>query len=184
MILGIFENWAQALEVLGVWLAAGATFLAAYVALHVANRANRQSVKVTAQPMLAVTMGGGAPKSVFYLSATNMGLRAATITGLGAESALKRNSFIVTSPLGSSTIPTTLKDGEAAHWLFPELLPNGESWYCDYASRFAGNSWLIRWVDLRTFRFRVVTSLGNTFYSKPSSEFRKKVLEQMDRLRT
>ena len=181
MIWGIFENWAQALEVLGVWFAAIATLLAVYVALHIANRSTRQILKVTARPMLEVSMGRGAPKPIFHISATNLGNRPATITHLGAQAFLKSSSFVVTTGIPeSSSIPITLKDGESAHWRFPESKPNEENWYKDFALHFAKGNRAQRWLSLRTFRFLVVTSLGNTFFSKPSGEFRKKVQEQMN----
>lgn len=182
MIWGVFENWAQALEVFGVWFAAIATLLAVYVALHIANRSTRQILKVTARPMLEVSMGGGVPKPIFHISATNLGNRPATITHLGAQAFLNSSSFIVTTGMpGSSPIPTTLNDGDTAHWRFPETTPKDENWYRDFASHFKKESRFKQWLSVRTFRFLVVTSLGNTFFSKPSGEFRKKVLEQMNK---
>lgn len=181
MIWGIFESWAQVIEVAGVWLAAFATLVAAYVALHIANRSNRQTLKLNARPMLEITVGAGAPKPIFHVSATNLSLRPATITHLGAQSAFKYNSFIVvTGTPGSSPIPTTLHDGETAHWRFPETLPNGGSWYGDFALRMSKLTKLRRWLSLKTFRFLVVTSHGNTFYATPSAEFRKKVRDLMN----
>jgi hypothetical protein len=119
VIWGVFESWAQALEVLGVWFAAIATLLAVYVALHIANRSTRQTLKVTTRPMLEVSMGGGVPKPIFHISATNLGNRPATITHLGAQAILKSSSFVVIAGMpGSSTMPTTLNDGETAHWRF------------------------------------------------------------------
>ena len=180
MIWGIFENWAQILALLGVWLTVIATLLAAYVALHIANRSNRQTLKVTALPMLKITIGGGGPKPIFHVSTTNLGYRPATIIRLGAQAMLRSSSFvIVTGMPDSSLIPSTLKDGDTAHWRFPELTHSGENWYQDFAHHFAKENPLRRWLLLRTFRFYVVTSLGNTFFSKPSDGFRKKVLEQM-----
>ena len=179
MIFGVFDSWAQVLEVSGVWLAALATLLASYVALNIANRANRQSIKVTARPMLEVSMGGGLPKPIFHVSATNLGRRPTTIVQLGARSAFGSSSFILTTGMpGSSPVPTTLNDGETAHWRFPEDRPDGESWYNDFASYFTTQHWTRRWISLATFRFLIVTSLGKTFSSKPSSEFRRKILAQ------
>ncbi len=179
--MGVFDDWAQALEVLGVWFAAFATLLAVYVALHIANRSTRQTLKVTARPMLEASIGEGAPKPIFHISATNLGNRPATITHLGARAIRSFSSFIiVTGTPGSSPIPTTLNDGEVAHWRIPETNIEGESWYRDFALHFAGKSWFRRWLELRTFRFLVVTSLGNTFLSRPSAEFRQRVLDQMD----
>ncbi len=180
MIWGVFENWAQALEVLGVWLAAIATILAVFVALHIANRSTRQILSVKARPMLELTSGDSVSKPIFHISATNWGNRPATITHLGAQAFRKSSSFFVkTGMRDSSPIPTTLNDGDAAHWIFPEESADGENWYRSFARHFAKKNQVQRWIALRTFRFLVVTSLGNTFYSKPSAEFRKKVIEQM-----
>jgi len=182
VILGVFDNWPQLIEVVGIWFAGIATFTAAVVALRVANRANAQDVRLVARPMLEVTVGGGEPKKVFHVAATNVGHRKVTITHLGARSLFKFNSFVLTTGLpGNSPVPTHLEDGEVAHWRFPELRDDGKNWYGDFAKRFEEYNWLSRWVLLRSFRYLIVTSLGNTFLSKPSKEFRKKVYEQMEK---
>jgi hypothetical protein len=182
LIWGLFDSWAQALEVAGVWLAAFATFLAAFVALHIANRSNRQCLNVTAGPMLEARVGDGPPKSMFFVTATNVGNRPATVTQLSAQSALRTSSFvIVTGTPGSTPLPATLKDGEVAYWRFPEILPDGKNWYADFASHFALQSRLLTWVSLKTLRFEVRTSLGYAFYSKPSAGFHNKVLDQMNK---
>jgi hypothetical protein len=180
VILGFFENWAQALEVLGVWFGAVATLMAVIVALHIASRETRQKLKVTARPMLEITVGGGSPKPIFHVSATNLGNRPITITHLGAQGFRGNPSYILTVGMPDSwPIPTTLNDGQIAHWRFPETTSSGENWYRAFARDFSRMGSLRRWLTLRTFRFLVVTSLGKTFFSQPSSELRKKVQDQI-----
>jgi hypothetical protein len=181
VILKVFESWAQALEVLGVWLGAVATFSAVLVALYIANRDTRQRLKITARPMLEVSVGDGRPKPIFHISATNLGNRPITITHLGAQGFRKMPTYILTVGMPDSwPIPTTLNDGQIAHWRFPEITPNDESWYRAFALDLSKMNPVKRWLSLRTFRFLIVTSLGKTFFSKPSLEFRKKVLEQIN----
>jgi hypothetical protein len=181
VIFGIFDNWAQVLEVLGVWLGATATFVAAYVALNVANRSNVQNVKVIAKPMVDIERGvRGGMIDVFYLSATNIGLRPVTLTHLAVKGSFPRFEGMLSEGLpGGSGIPVTIADGETAAWRYPEAATNGESWYKQFADRIRKRNRFVRWLFVKNLRFFVVTSLGQTFFAPVSKEFQKKVLEQL-----
>lgn len=185
MILGIFENWAQFLEVVGVWLAAIATFAAAYVALRVASQSSAQFVTVVARPMLEATRGvAGSINKVFFISATNRGMRPVTITSIGISCKYPSyNAILLEGMSGSSRIPVTLGDGESAGWRYPETRENGESWYKGLAEHFKDFNDLQVWLALRRLRFSVFTSLGNEFFAPRSKEFRKKLWEEIVEVR-
>ena len=72
VFFGVFDDWAEFLEVLGIWLAALATFTASAVALIVANRSVEQKLAVSAQPMTAVyrDLMGSRNEPVFSITAT------------------------------------------------------------------------------------------------------------------
>ena len=177
MIFGLFKDWAQFIEVLGVWLSAIATFAAAYVALKVATRSAAQFVKVTAQPMIEVTPSvKGSQTGVFYIEATNRGMRDVTITHFGVRSRFPRYTAVLPEGMpGSSLVPVTLVDGNIAIWKYHENATNGSSWYQGFAEHFKQYNRLERWFLLRNLRFLVVTSLGNEFFAPGSKEFREKV---------
>ncbi len=181
MILGIFESWAQLLEVVGVWLAAIATFAAAYIALRVAAQSSSQFVKVNARPMIEYSRGvGGSQNDVFLVSATNCGMRDVTITHLAVKCRYPRyNAVLMEGLQGSSPIPVTLADGASASWRYPELATNGESWYRGFAFHFKEYNLFQLWFILLGMRFFVITSLGNEFFAPRSKEFRKKVQQQI-----
>ncbi|MCH2076569.1 MAG: hypothetical protein MK180_06740 [Rhodobacteraceae bacterium] len=181
MILQFFDDFGGILEVAGIWFTGIATFTAAYVALRVANRANRQTISVWARPMIEVTRGvSGSKVDVFVLSATNLGLRPVTIRSLAIRSRLPRyDAILMEGMAGSSPLPITLQDGETATWRFQEITPESTNWYRDLAEHFAelGSPW--KWLAARNVRFFVVTSLGNEFFAPKERGLRKKILEQL-----
>jgi hypothetical protein len=184
VILGVFDDLAQLLEVLGVWLAAFATFGAAFVALRVANKANRQLLKLVARPMLELTRGiPNSTKNIFYVEATNIGMRPVTIRSLGFRCRFPRYDAALMEGLsGSSPIPVTLGDGERAHWRYDETRDDGENWYKGLAAPFMKFGSIRRFLARRNLRVFVVTSLGKEFFAVNSAELRKKLRAQMEQL--
>jgi len=185
VIFGIFESPAQFLEVVGVWLAATATFAAAVVALRVANRANAQYVKVLARPMVEVERGSSDPFThIFCVSATNLGIRPVTIRSIAIKSHWPRYSAVIMEgQTGSSPLPLTLTDGEAGTWTYAELSVDGKSWYRGFAEHFKQYNFITQWVLVHNLRFFVVTTLGKEFSAPPSSGLRKKIREQITEIR-
>ena len=181
MILGIFRDWAQLIEIAGVWLAAFATFAATFAALKVAAQSTAQSVSVFAQPMLALYGNKAIPATpVFSITATNQGMRSVTITHICIQCKYPRYQAILMPGMpGSSGLPVTISDGETANWRFDEILPTGENWYSGIAKHFKDFNALKRWLATRNLRFYVATSLGNDFFAPRSDEFRRKLREQI-----
>jgi hypothetical protein len=185
VIFGVFESWAQLIDVLGNWLGALATFLAAYFALHIANHGNIQRLTVNARPMTSIVPGvHGSDADVFLFSATNVGQRPITIKVLALKSRVPTyNAFLIEGMQGSSPIPVTLKDGESASWIYPEILPDGRNWYRQFAEHMKKRNRFVQWLQIRNIRFYVSTSLGADFYAPASPEFQRKVREQLEEAR-
>ena len=181
MKLWVFYSWPQLLDVLGTWLGAIATFIAAYVALRVANQANRPAIRVYAKPMIEVTRGvRGSKRDLFFISATNVSLRPVTIKVLGIKSYFPRyDAILLEGMLGSSPLPVTLKDGDTANWQFPEITPDGKNWYRGFAEHIKDWSSPAQWLLVQNLRFLVATSLGDSFQAPASKEFRQKVRAQI-----
>ena len=181
MILGIFESWAQFLEVLGVWVAALATFLATYTALRLANKENKQAISVIARPMTQVL--GMNPKEkthLFQVQATNIGNRPVTIHTVGFSSPVAGGNVVLPMALaGSSSLPVLLSHGEMAQWNYPIEMQNGKNWYNNFSDAIKDKSSLIQWLFLRTCKFYVATSLRNVFTCRPSPKFAEAVKERL-----
>jgi hypothetical protein len=151
------------------WLAAFGTIAAVSVALYFALRDARIRLKVVVGLRLLLQRGANERPEFFSIEVTNIGRRPARIVSIGMRDGLRFRikgfgfgSHMVVIPSDhewSARVPTTLNDGERAHYLFP---------WSDYARQngdtirrhFSGR---LGWIRARLLRVGVYTSAGGTF---------------------
>ena len=176
MIFRLFEDWAQFIEVLGVWLAAFATAAATIVALRVSSRDLRQDLRVLARPTTLVYENPNATTKVFTVLATNLGRRPVTTAVISVRCRFPSYCGDMSLALpDSSAMPTTLADGETACWRYPIEPKLGESLYAPFAKFLADKNWVLRTLFLYRAAWTVETSLGKVFFAKPDKRFRSGV---------
>ena len=172
-------TWWNLLELLGVWVAAGATFFAARTALRIANREHQVSLVVSAEPS-KIFQEGKLVEDVLAIKVTNVGRRPATITSLywTLSRLTKHHLWQNTTDIRSVSLPKRLGDGDMANFVISIDQPYG-NWYESFSKGIFRDHWIgRRFLDLRCLSLHVSTSTGETF-SKPASKALKSELRKL-----
>ncbi len=174
----------RALEVTGVWLAAVATFTAAYVALRIARR--QDEVRLTASVVDGLRFDGlgGRKEEVVWITVTNIARRPVTVNAVGWRfSRFVRKALYQNIDPPNRELPWRMSDGEQVTLVIPVARPNRENWYESLADAFGEFSRPRAWYELKCFRFEVATTTGETFRFKPNADFLGRVASAVQRLR-
>ena len=164
------------------WLAALGTIAAVVTSLYLARRSDRISLELSLGIRILVVQGGGPGHSTEFVSltVTNLGRRAGTLIQLFWKIVPWRGGgFIWVAPENavSSPLPITLHDGESANYAEPVAefhvkLAEGAG------EHFAGRA---GWLRLQFVRFKVTTSTGHTFSTRPEKSLRNLLREMAHR---
>lgn len=166
------ETW-QFVNTFAPWLSAFGTIAAVITALYLARRADklRLQLRVGIRTMAVRGGVGDHGKEYVWVSITNLGRRKAHITHMFWKPVPWRKSgliWIAPENQYSSKFPTTIDDGESANYVLS--VEEFRERFGDRARElFAGFAGGIR---LKTLRFCVSTSTGDTFYQRPETELR------------
>ncbi len=166
-------------EALGVWAAAFATLVAAYVALKIAGRQDEIRLQVSASAGHLV--GAGATQDIVWIRIINLARRAATISAIGWRLSrfVKYELHQIFEPPNPSP-PYEIKDGELVSLSWP--VNRGENnWYDGFAEKMMEFGKLRRYFELYSLRLQVSCTTGEVFEAPPSKEFMKHVREAITR---
>lgn len=166
------ETW-QFVNTFAPWLSAFGTIAAVVTALYLARRADKIRLQLRVGIRMVAVRGGGEDhgKEYVWVSITNLGRRKAHITHMFWKPVPWRKSgliWIAPENQYSSKFPTTIDDGESANYVLPveEFKERFKERAQDFFAGFAGS------IRLRTLRFCVSTSTGDTYYQRPEAELR------------
>ncbi len=166
------ETW-QFINSFGPWLSALGTIAAVITALYLAKRADkiRLQLRVGIRKVAIQGEGGDHGRDYVWVSITNLGRRKANITHLFWKPVpWRKRGIIWIAPQNQYSLkfPVTIEDGESANYVLPveEFRERFRIHAREIFSSFADEVWL------RTLRFCVSTSTGETFYQTPEAELR------------
>lgn len=169
------ETW-EFVNSFAPWLAAMGTTAAVVTSLYLARRAEQIRLEIQAGERIVVQEGDNPENrpSLFWVNATNLGRRQATITTLYWKPCrLVSPSLIWIPPRNrySFQLPATIEDGASASWATP--IQDLEANLAEDARRIfsgvLGDFWL--WWT----RFCVVTSTGQEFGSRLEKPLRARL---------
>ncbi len=174
------ESW-ELFNSFANWASAAGTFAAAWVALHLANRAAKPRAAVRVGERLIIDATSTPPHpSYLMFKIVNTGDRIIRVSQIGWSVGLwkKRHAIQLYDPALSSPLPIELSHGQEASWLIP-LNAGNEPW----AQRFSQGMLLPRRrLAIATLRAHFHTSTGHTFVAKPEGELLKTLTAECLRL--
>lgn len=167
------ETW-RFINTFAPWLSAMGTLIAVITSLYLARRGDRLALKISLGVRMIAVRGGGPEhgKEVIWLSATNVGRRAATITNLHWQPFPWRKQgliWLVPENAYSSTFPITLTDGQMANYVLESNKFRKN--FIDFARAHYVGIFGLLW--LRLLRIKVYTSTGAVFGAKPEKPLRQ-----------
>ncbi len=148
----------QILSVLGVWVGGLGSLSAAVVALWLSRHSEK--VKLKSHVGIRVLVGGGGPKEeLLDISATNVGNRPVTISGVGWRAKIGRSPRYAVQIFGnplSDTCPKTLHYGDTGSF---KVFFSDSDWLKDFAVGFLKDA---SEKEVKTLRAQIYTSVGQT----------------------
>ena len=160
-------NWGSVAD----WVSGVGSLSAAVVALHLARWS--QSIRFRGYCGLRLAVGGGGPREeLVFISVTNIGTRSTVISNLGMRVGLFKKRFAIVTmqkDFYSVGIPYPLGDGQEAHWAMP--LDEKKTWLRELCEGF-----VVSPTDVRTLRFQIHTTHGETFNIRPEQPLREALL--------
>ncbi len=151
------ETW-QFVNTFAPWLSALGTIAAVITALYLARRADKIRLQLRVGIRMIAVRGGVGDHGKEY------------VWVIWKPVPWRKSGLIWIAPENqySSKFPTTIDDGESANYVLPveEFRERFGDRAREFFAGFAGG------IRLKTLRFCVSTSTGDTFYQRPEAELR------------
>jgi hypothetical protein len=169
-------EWWLFVNTFAEWFSAIGTIAAVIVALRLARRDARITLRISVGVRRLAQLGASEHPEYFWFEVTNVGRRSARITNLIMRDGFPfRSAMVMIPPQNalSSTVPTTINDGERATYMirweeYEEI--NGDR----LAKHFSGRLGRLR---ARRFRIGVSTSAGGEFFARIENGLAKRFVE-------
>lgn len=160
-------NWGSVAD----WVSGLGSLSAAIVALYLAKW--NQSIRLKGYCGLRIAIGGGGPKEeLVFISVTNIGTRSTVVSNLGMSVGMFKKRFALIPLVKdqySVGIPYQIADGQQAQWAVP--LDEKKAWLRELCEGF-----VVSPEDVRTLRFQIHTTHGETFNIRPERPLREAML--------
>jgi len=182
-LFGISKSYWDMLNGFANWFAAASSFLAAGMALYIANRSAKPSAKLSVGHRIIFGQGGAKPYPEFAVfRIVNTGDRPIRIIQLGWKVGLIRKRYAIQmhEAMQSSPLPIELSHGQEASWSIP-LSARQEPWLEYFAKNLLTPNYRI---GLWTLRAQAFTSVGFVFESKPEEGLLKRLKGASQKLAT
>lgn len=160
-------NWGSVAD----WVSGLGSLSAAIVALYLARWSQR--IRLRGYCGLRTAVGGNGPREeLVFINVTNIGTRSTIVGNLGMRVGLLKKRFAIITMVKdqySVGIPHPIADGQQAHWAIP--LDENKTWLRDLCKDF-----VVAPTDVRTLRFQIQTTHGETFNIRPERSLREAML--------
>lgn len=157
----------QIWNAIGTWLASIATFLAVFVSLYLARKAERVRIMVNVGIRLVFAGDGSPAEEHVGITVVNQGDRPVTINSVGWRVGKRKQSRFCIQPVAGQythQYPKQLAHGEQASFLVSfKIAP---AWTKEFANGFIQD---VSPHNLKTLRALVYTSIGQTVEASPES---------------
>ena len=158
-----FDQKVQLWMVVGTWVAGLATLVAAAVALHLARRSEKVSLRIFVGDRLVMRGDGSPGEPYMCFNVTNVGERPVVINTVGwviGKRKARRYGIQILEGPPWKQCPAELTHGQGAQFMVG--LSGTPDWTKDFATNFVKEP-----QQLKTLRAQIFTSVGQIFEIKP-----------------